>query len=81
MSIYSNCLFVHCVRVLLQCFDDNNVTMIDEARFNKEHCDDACYKDYSMKGIIISDLKRISHQINLLSTAIYIMSPCPLPYS
>ena len=27
--------------------------MIDESRFNREHCDDACYHNYSMTGIIV----------------------------
>jgi hypothetical protein len=33
-------------------FDDRNVTMIDESRFNREHCDDACYHNYSMTDLV-----------------------------
>ena len=39
--------------VIFQVFDDKNITMINESRFNREHCDDACYHNYSMTGIII----------------------------
>ena len=34
----------------VQWFDDKNVTMINESRFEREHCDDACYKNYAMSG-------------------------------
>lgn len=33
-------------------FDDKNVTMIDESRFNREHCDDTCYHNYSMTDLV-----------------------------
>ena len=36
---------------IFQWFDDKNVTQIDEDRFNREHCDDTCFKNYAMPGI------------------------------
>ncbi len=47
-SAYSN--HAHAHKLFLQWFDDKSITQIDEDRFNREHCDDACYKDYNMTG-------------------------------
>lgn len=33
-------------------FDDRNVTMINESRFNREHCDDTCYHNYTMTDLV-----------------------------
>ena len=44
-------ILLWCAVVIFQVFDDKNITMINESRFNREHCDDACYHNYSMTGI------------------------------
>ncbi len=31
-------------------FDDKNISMIEESRFNREHCNDTCYHNYAMTG-------------------------------
>ena len=40
-----------CVCVCMQVFDDRNVTLINETRFNREGCNDTCYHDYAMIGM------------------------------
>ena len=36
----------------MQFYDDKNVTLIEEKRFNREHCDDACFHNYSMTDLV-----------------------------
>ncbi len=37
-------------RSTAKAFSDQNITMIDESRFNRERCNDTCYHHYAMTG-------------------------------
>ena len=37
---------------MIQFYDDKNVTLIEEKRFNREHCDDTCFHNYSMTDLV-----------------------------
>ena len=36
----------------LQFYDDKNVTLIEEKRFNQEHCNDTCFQHYNLTDLV-----------------------------
>lgn len=52
------------VLLIIQWFNDSNVTQIDEKRFNQEHCDDTCFKNYAMPGkLLLRDIVLLLHAV------------------
>ena len=37
---------------LMQFYDDKNVTLIEEKRFNQEHCNDTCFQHYNLTDLV-----------------------------